>query len=248
MKFNHINLLRCVFLVKDSTVFFTQHHKLNVRPIKVYYQGHDVTRFLTSRTNLTNYTYQFIATTAVELRFSIKEVRSYLSTFKRAHIALPRKTAVDKAVGTELTKTLDPKCNTFSQRDHAKLTRMMGKANKPIREYTHSKFNDPIVFDAALKLAARNILPFRFNETRFSLFMKLNRAGFSTTVLHEFRAYLESEYPSLLSDMSVRNLITDLSSQYGYVCENTLCYSLGGFGTRPFPRLDLDVMFSTFVN
>lgn len=248
MHFKHLNLYKLLFFVKDTSCYFTQYYKANVRPIKVYFLGHDVTRFLTSRSNLTNYTYKFLADIALSLRFSVKEVRSYLCTFRKTKAVTPKVKTISQAVQTQLSDNTDPTvCATFSKRDAEKLSRMMRCKTPVIREYTHSKFHDPVVFDAALKLSVRNILPIRFNETRLSLFMKLRRAGFGSNALQEFRAFLQAEFPDLCTVNSINNLIVDYVLQYGYVHGNALSYSFDGVGSLPFPRVSLNTMFRTFV-
>lgn len=75
---------RCLFLVKDthtSSTFWTQGFHPNVRPIKIFSHHLDVTKFLTFKNYLTNYSYMILS----ECDFSGMSVSDYRQFFKVLH-------------------------------------------------------------------------------------------------------------------------------------------------------------------
>lgn len=84
-KFN-FSMRKCLYLVKDvqtKVLFFTQYFKPEVRPIKVFNKGLDVTHYLTHRANLTNHSYFFLATTSQTFGFTVDELRAFFKIEKR---------------------------------------------------------------------------------------------------------------------------------------------------------------------
>lgn len=84
-----MKLNRLLFLVKDkaqdrfSSTYWTQYFRADVRPLKVYYQGHDVTKLLTFKSNLTNYSYLFLAESCLHFGLTANEVRQYFRIFQK---------------------------------------------------------------------------------------------------------------------------------------------------------------------
>lgn len=73
---------KLIFLVKpigsvSKTCFFTQFVLPDVRPLKVYFKSRDVTRLLTFKNNLTQFSYEFLCGIAYEESFRFGEIRSF---------------------------------------------------------------------------------------------------------------------------------------------------------------------------
>lgn len=109
--FNNFSIRKCLFLVKDianGSVFFTQYHKPEVRPLKIFYNGFDVTQLLTTSTHLSNYSYFFLANPAQRFGFTVQEVKTFFKIQRKSHKLLVSKgltkpTAKDKRSGLGTT-------------------------------------------------------------------------------------------------------------------------------------------------
>lgn len=82
-RLRYLSIRRLVFLVKCKTgphadsLIFTQYVLPDVVPQKVFFCGHDVTKFLTMRNRLTMFSYLFLCNVAFEHGFKVSEVRSF---------------------------------------------------------------------------------------------------------------------------------------------------------------------------
>lgn len=73
---------KIIFLVKpigtiSKSTFFTQYILPDVRPLKAYFRSCDVTKLLTSKNQLTQFTYEFLCGIACEEGFTFGEIRSF---------------------------------------------------------------------------------------------------------------------------------------------------------------------------
>lgn len=97
MKFANLKnfaIRKCVFLVKsvqNGSVYFTQYHRPEVRPLKIFYQGLDVTQHLTFSTTLTNYSYFFLSHVSQRFGFTTDDIRAYFKINKKAKNLLLRR-------------------------------------------------------------------------------------------------------------------------------------------------------------
>lgn len=96
-KLRYLSIHRLVFLVKrvgpDGPLYFTQFVQPDVVPKKVYFCGYDVTKFLTFKNTLTNFSYIFLCNIAFDHSFSVKEVRAFFRINNSAKMRRVRKLA-----------------------------------------------------------------------------------------------------------------------------------------------------------
>lgn len=244
---NFITLRDIVFLVKttESTtgipnLFYTQHFLPDAKPLKAFIHGHDVTRFLVHRSNLTRYSYSFIAY-AYSIDFSVLEVRQFFNGLNKVSNKRPdaaklaergiriadtrRKLirgSVEDSTSTAQTAqqlaaiTQIPLDTTSPGWDLLK--KMEAKpAYKPPSSYEHSKFKDPLIFATALKLLCSRAANFRFAFSKLELYIRLQNAGFDSSVLLDLKGYLNSVAPGFVTESGLRSFLNDMALQYGWI-------------------------------
>lgn len=228
-----LTLNDCIYYVKDQNkqYHFTQYHLTNVRPIKVYILGYDVTRFLTHRSNLTDYSYFFI--NFVCSTFTLLEVRAYFNGFSKVKRLLPKtnKSAAipppshqqEDVPATDGTSKAWNMLKTMAQGTPSFFKLDLGK---------YKKFEDRFLLNAALRLSAMNICSIKLPDSRLELYARLRKAGFGKTFHYDLRHFLEATFPSHNLETIVFNYLQDLVLQFGW-CRR---------GTKDM--LDGDVSFS----
>lgn len=228
---DHFTSLRnLIFLVKDvktKTFSWTQYYNPSLKPISVYLHGFDITRFLTHRSTLTNYSYYFI-NYVYSIGFTIHDVRSYFNGFTRVTSAQPdikkltsrgvkrpyQRTpiatkAMDSATAArESDKPFDSDSVGF--RMYQKYIDNPGSTT--IKKPVDDKFSDSRLFTAAWKLACLHLLPFKFADTKVELYLRLKAAGFTSSVLTELRYYITET----LGNVDFVTLVNDTARQFGF--------------------------------
>lgn len=232
------SLQHCVFLIHDTTLnttYFTQFYKPGMRPKKVYFHGFDITRFLTHRSNLTNYSYFFL-NYVYSIGFTLLDVRNYFKGFSKVTNYQPDSKKLlerglrplkDKPTFTKVLSSNDYAADESIPMQVNPVIRTMfdkmaaAPVTSPLDGLQMRKFDEASVFNTALKLSVCSIASFRFAESRVQLFMNLKRKGFNEDVLLLFRQYLESEIPRLVSNDGLFSLLSDLAMQYGWYPRGT---------------------------
>lgn len=220
------SLQNVVFLVKDihtSSLQYTQFFKPDHRPIKAYLHGYDVTRFLTHKSNLTNYSYYFL-NYAYTIGFNIKDVRDFFRCATKLSSVKPDLAKISKK---GLTKPFQPAQTTpqetpFLTPDNPGLRIYEKQKDQPIQPIKFSPkdlsaFDDTRVFQSALRLAASRIVQFKINETELELKHRLmKQAKLKSNGLLLFREYLLRNDESALSPPNLLRLIDQLSAVFGW--------------------------------
>lgn len=232
----HFTSLRnLIFLVKDvktKTFSWTQYYNPSLKPVSVYLHGFDVTRFLTHRCTLTNYSYYFI-NYVYSIGFTIHDVRSYFNGFVRVTSSQPdQKKLTSRGVNRPYkrtpvaTKAMDSATaaressqpfdsDSVGFRLYQKYVDNPGSTT--IKKPVNSKFEDSRLFTAAWKLACSHVLPFKFADTRIELYLRLMAQGFTSSVLTELRYYITET----LGNVDFVSLVNDTARQFGYSRSDT---------------------------
>lgn len=251
--FRYIQLYQCVFLVKN---IHTKHEYLtnrcvpDVRPLKIFWNGKDATRFLTFRNNLTTTSYYFLTQKAAK-KFSVNDIRSFFRVYtkldfygnkappntktsmeiessKKAKVHYPTEKSVAaismKApeLPTQVPVTSAPEYSEVAKKLISKPKALPNYQSVAPPSFTSRVFEDHIVFNALVKLMLLKVAVFRFSESRFQLFMTLKRKGLTETALSDFKEYLSRECPIMVTPSGLHSLVTDAALQYGWVPNSSL--------------------------
>lgn len=265
IKYHLIEIVKCVFLVhnfRTNKDYMTSRYDPDSKPLKVFWFGTDVTRYLTCRNNLTASSYFFL-TRSQTRQFSAQDIRTYFLMFSK----IPRFKPVSKEEKTkppsspkQITMKAPPLPTGVPATISPVARRMVEQTRKtppstsavpPPASFLVSKFDDHIVFNAALKLAALQVACFRFSETRLTLYMTLVRKGCDGNVLREFRSYLEAKVPGISDHLL--EVLRDFARQYTWIASNSMSmrglmpprdtFESNDFSTLHGQRPVADVMF-----
>lgn len=106
-KLRYLSIRRLVFLVKSiqsGTEFFTQYVKADVIPKKVFFCGHDVTKFLTFKSTLSQFSYVFLCNLAFEHVMTVREVRTFFRINNSKSVKRVRKVVASCKQGSRIIR------------------------------------------------------------------------------------------------------------------------------------------------
>lgn len=242
-----LSLRHIIYLVKDvttQTYSWSQYYNPSLKPIAAYLHGHDITRFLTHKNQLTRYSYYFL-NYVYSVGFTIKDVRSYFNGFWRISNREPdTKLLAERGVRRPYKRSaISQQAVTSAQA--ADVTGIPMDTSSPgfkiyqnlvdtprsttVKAKVDDRFDDARLFTTALRLASLHIKPFKYNETKLECYARLKAAGFGTDVLKKFRAYLTDRFgvldPVRLLNELARTFGYNKNIQYGG--PDTLIYTFG---------------------
>jgi hypothetical protein len=228
-----VSIRSLIFLVKDvskshfKSEYFTQYVKPDVRPIKVYFKGHDVTRFLTCKSHLTQFSYVFLANIAYQEGFKMSEVRTFFklnnntAAVKSRTVIKQKKGVIAFKAGHTSPVEAENIDNGSSPEPPAKKARVEKSyvAVPPPPEYHANRqmavFSKYQCFDSALKLVLSNICsPIRFPQSKVEMYHNLRQADLGQDCLSVFKKYLQANFPTLTSPSGLLKVLNE------FICSN----------------------------